>query len=136
MAYVKAPVDAAAANTACPICQERFETSWLDEEQEFVWIDAVEVGGRVFHKSCRDEVTRNSATPAPNNIYGRGGHGVAASIEEKLKGNGVLKGISPVLGKRKMGDDEEEERNEDGPEAKRRVSDAVAIGIEGVKWEG
>jgi len=25
---------------------------WLDEAQEFVWMDAKEVGGRIWHASC------------------------------------------------------------------------------------
>lgn len=28
---------------------------WLDEAQEWVWMDAVRVGGRVFHASCHRE---------------------------------------------------------------------------------
>lgn len=28
---------------------------WLDEAQEWVWTDAVRVGGRVFHASCYGE---------------------------------------------------------------------------------
>lgn len=28
---------------------------WLDEAQEWVWTDALRVGGRVFHASCHRE---------------------------------------------------------------------------------
>ena len=50
--YVPAPNDPAKVNSVCPICQEKFETMWLDEAQEFVWMDAKEVGGRIWHANC------------------------------------------------------------------------------------
>jgi pre-mRNA cleavage complex 2 protein Pcf11 len=55
--YIPVPEDAAAVNSTCPICQEKFELMWLDEAQEWVWTDAVRVGGgeRVFHASCHRE---------------------------------------------------------------------------------
>ncbi|KAJ4307132.1 mRNA 3' end processing factor [Collariella sp. IMI 366227] len=35
------PEDASRVNNTCPICQEKFEMKWLDEAQEWVWMDAV-----------------------------------------------------------------------------------------------
>ncbi|KAK0740208.1 hypothetical protein B0T18DRAFT_204234 [Schizothecium vesticola] len=54
--YLAVPDDGDSAEAACPICQERFEMKWLDEAQEWVWMDAVRLGGRVFHASCHREV--------------------------------------------------------------------------------
>lgn len=75
--YIPAPTGAA-ANAACPICQEKFETVWHDEAQEWVWMDAVRVSGRVYHASCHDEVKRaggadrgRSATPEAGNVLKR-----------------------------------------------------------------
>lgn len=63
--YIPAPTGAAAAqNAACPICQEKFETVWHEEAQEWVWMDATKVGPRVYHASCHDEVSKASAGPA------------------------------------------------------------------------
>lgn len=66
--YIPAPTGAAAVqNAACPICQEKFETVWHEEAQEWVWMDAVRVGGgagRVYHASCHEEVAKASAGPA------------------------------------------------------------------------
>ncbi|EAQ83948.1 hypothetical protein CHGG_10352 [Chaetomium globosum CBS 148.51] len=53
--YIPVPEDSARVNNACPICQEKFEMKWLDEAQEWVWTDALRVGGRVFHASCHRE---------------------------------------------------------------------------------
>lgn len=64
------PDDGDTINTVCPICQEKFETKWLDEAQEWVWTDAARVGPRAYHASCYAEVTKESgATP----LYGGGG---------------------------------------------------------------
>lgn len=32
---------------------------WLDEAQEFVWMDAKDVGGRIYHASCYAEATKD-----------------------------------------------------------------------------
>ncbi|KAK8200643.1 mRNA 3' end processing factor [Zalaria obscura] len=61
--WIPAPA-AGTTNAACPICQERFEAVWEEEAQEWVWMDAVRVGGRVFHSSCHDEVARASGALA------------------------------------------------------------------------
>ena len=75
--YIKAPADAALGNYSCPICQENFETVWHDDAQEWVWLDAIQSGQRVFHASCHEEVSREAGTSTP------------------------MKKLSPVLGKRK-----------------------------------
>ncbi|KAF2154736.1 hypothetical protein K461DRAFT_291655 [Myriangium duriaei CBS 260.36] len=53
-AFVLAP---GGVSKACPICQEAFVSEWSEEAQEWVWNDAVEVGGRVYHQACLAEVT-------------------------------------------------------------------------------
>ncbi|KAK1775587.1 hypothetical protein QBC45DRAFT_335000 [Copromyces sp. CBS 386.78] len=59
--YIPVPEDSAKVNNMCPICQEKFEMKWLDEAQEWVWMDATKVGGRVYHASCHKEVNGTSA---------------------------------------------------------------------------
>ena len=40
---------------------------WLDEAQEWVWMDAVKVGDRVYHASCHREATNDGrGTPGPS----------------------------------------------------------------------
>lgn len=90
--YIPAPTGAA-ANVACPICQEKFETEWHEDAQEWVWMDAVKVGGRVFHASCHDEVKRasggdrgRSTTPDGAGVLGKRKAEVdLASLRSKLK---------------------------------------------------
>lgn len=35
---------------------------WLDEAQEFVWMDAKKVGDRIFHASCYAEAAKDVTT--------------------------------------------------------------------------
>jgi pre-mRNA cleavage complex 2 protein Pcf11 len=90
--YIPAPTGAA-ANAACPICQEKFEPEWHEDAQEWVWMDAVKVGGRVFHASCHDEVKRasggdraRSTTPDTAGVLGkRKAEADLANLKTKLK---------------------------------------------------
>lgn len=63
--YIAVPDDGDNTNNVCPICQEKFETKWLDEAQEWVWTDALRVGGRAFHATCYAEVTKETSGSAP-----------------------------------------------------------------------
>jgi pre-mRNA cleavage complex 2 protein Pcf11 len=57
--YIPVPEPGRGINNVCPICQEKFENKWLDTAQEWVWLDAVLVGNRVYHASCHSEATRD-----------------------------------------------------------------------------
>jgi len=61
--YLAVPDDPVLANSVCPICQEKFDTKWLDDAQDFVWMDAVMISGRIYHASCHSEARRDGATP-------------------------------------------------------------------------
>jgi pre-mRNA cleavage complex 2 protein Pcf11 len=63
--YIKAPDANSGINTVCPICQDRFENKWFDQAQDWVWLDAVLVGGRAYHASCHAEATRDREGSAP-----------------------------------------------------------------------
>lgn len=65
-AFVRVPNNAKLRSEPCPICQEKFESTWSEELQDFIWRDAIEVGNRVYHASCFHEATRdreNLSTP-------------------------------------------------------------------------
>lgn len=66
--WIRAPNDATLRSTPCPICQEKFESTWSEEEQDWIWRDAVRVGSRVFHGSCYAEVTK---TGTPESVLGK-----------------------------------------------------------------
>ncbi|KAI9684711.1 MAG: hypothetical protein M1829_000086 [Trizodia sp. TS-e1964] len=65
--WIPVPEDTDLANINCPICQEKFETVWNDEAQQFVWIDAMKAGGKIFHASCHAEAAKDRGnTPTRN----------------------------------------------------------------------
>ncbi|KAI9834495.1 MAG: hypothetical protein M1826_002649 [Phylliscum demangeonii] len=66
-AWIAVPNEPNVANTTCPICQERFETVWHDEAQEWVWMDAVKIGGRAYHATCHAEAARDGNASQPPN---------------------------------------------------------------------
>jgi pre-mRNA cleavage complex 2 protein Pcf11 len=57
--YVRAPSDPVLRSMPCPIDQEPFKSEWSEEVQDFIWKDAVLVGGRYYHASCYREVTKD-----------------------------------------------------------------------------
>ena len=98
--YIPVPDDPVLANSVCPICQERFETRWLDDAQEFVWPDALRLGARVYHASCHREATQDEGGG------GGGGMGVGVGVGGTLPLHHNSRGTpEPVLGKRKAEDD-------------------------------
>lgn len=58
--WIPVPTGGTNTNQTCPICQEKFEMKWLDEAQEWVWVDAIKIGSRVYHASCHAEASRIS----------------------------------------------------------------------------
>ncbi|KAI1132164.1 hypothetical protein F5Y10DRAFT_231698 [Nemania abortiva] len=82
--YIPVPDDPVLAASVCPICQDKFETRWLDDAQEFVWADAIKVGDRIYHASCHREASKDGGA---NSMYTR-------TTPE------------PILGKRKAEQDE------------------------------
>lgn len=71
--YVSVP-DIALGRAPCPICQEEFKDHWLVEENDFVWMDAVKVNGRIYHATCWEEYSKGAgiATPStPDSVLGK-----------------------------------------------------------------
>ncbi|KAI9867107.1 MAG: hypothetical protein M1830_005841 [Pleopsidium flavum] len=74
--WIRVPDDPALANSHCPICQEKFETQWNTDAQDFVWMDAVKIGARVYHASCHAEASKDGGgTPmraiTPDPVLGK-----------------------------------------------------------------
>ncbi|KAL9098685.1 MAG: hypothetical protein Q9163_005699 [Psora crenata] len=76
--YIPVPTDQSLANQPCPICQERFTASYSDEVSDWVWMDAIKIGPRVYHASCHSEIKKNNSreiTPVriktPDSVLGK-----------------------------------------------------------------
>lgn len=62
--YIPVPDESENVNNVCPICQEKFEMKWLDDAQEFVWMDAKMFNGRAYHASCHLEAFKDGSSQA------------------------------------------------------------------------
>lgn len=74
--HIPVPSDPALANQPCPICQEKFDMVWNDEVQDFVWMDAMKIGTRIYHASCHSEVKKEGGTTpvrtsTPDSVLGK-----------------------------------------------------------------
>ena len=74
--FIPVPSDNALASQPCPICQEKFDVSRNEELQDFVWMDAIKIGNRVYHASCYADLKNDGAnTPArtatPDSVLGK-----------------------------------------------------------------
>ena len=90
--WVKVPNDPVAKSRPCPIDQEVFEMVWDDDEQEFIWKDAIEVAGRIYHFSCYQAMKKDRERETGGTTPMGAGLGV-----------GAVRGSTPdsILGKRK-----------------------------------
>ena len=73
--FISVPSDSALASLPCPICQEKFDTSWSDQVQDFVWMDAEKIGAKIYHASCYSELQKDGAntprTSTPDSVLGK-----------------------------------------------------------------
>jgi pre-mRNA cleavage complex 2 protein Pcf11 len=53
--FVRVPSDPTLRSMPCPIDLDPFKSEWSEEVQDFIWKDAVLVGGRYYHASCYRE---------------------------------------------------------------------------------
>ncbi|MCJ1285316.1 hypothetical protein MMC26_004656 [Xylographa opegraphella] len=73
--FILAPSDKSLDSLPCPICQEKFNLSFSDEVQDWVWMDAEKIGSRIYHASCYSELQKDGAnTPrisTPDSVLGK-----------------------------------------------------------------
>lgn len=50
--YVSVPLDAEVAVRPCRICQEKFQSEWSEDVEEWIWRNAVLIDGVYYHASC------------------------------------------------------------------------------------
>ena len=76
--FITVPTDQTLANQPCPICQEKFTASYNEGVSDWVWMDAIRIGPRVYHASCHSEIKKNTSrentpirTATPDSILGK-----------------------------------------------------------------
>ncbi|RVX66780.1 hypothetical protein B0A52_08973 [Exophiala mesophila] len=93
--FVRAPTDPVLRSLPCPIDQEPFKSEWSEEVQDFIWKDAIFVGGRYYHASCYAEVSKGRERD-------RDRDGLSTPVPP---GTGRTATPDSVLGKRKAAED-------------------------------
>ncbi|XP_045895103.1 pre-mRNA cleavage complex 2 protein Pcf11 isoform X2 [Micropterus dolomieu] len=70
---------------SCEICQEPFETYWVEEEEDWFLKNAVRVDDKNFHPSCFEDYKNTSSyldvTPSPNRVLTE--HPLSAFIKKE-----------------------------------------------------
>ncbi|KAJ6256592.1 hypothetical protein Dda_8457 [Drechslerella dactyloides] len=62
--YVPVPNDPALSNITCPVCKEKFATVLHPDTEDWVLMDAIQSGGRIYHASCFAEISKETAASA------------------------------------------------------------------------
>ncbi|KAG6831134.1 hypothetical protein H0H92_012559 [Tricholoma furcatifolium] len=62
--FIIVPSGAEAKQFSCPICKETFKPEFSDEEEDWVWRNAVTVDEKVYHATCHAEAAASTNTLA------------------------------------------------------------------------
>ncbi|TIB72520.1 hypothetical protein E3Q06_01732 [Wallemia mellicola] len=58
---VPVPADAEDAAKVCPICKEKFKGEFSEEDEEWVWKNALEDGETIYHATCHNDSFANNS---------------------------------------------------------------------------
>ncbi|KAG6854830.1 hypothetical protein C0991_012020 [Blastosporella zonata] len=62
--FIVVPPGAEAKQISCPICKEAFKSEFSEEEEDWVWKNAVKIDDRVYHATCHAEAAASKNTLA------------------------------------------------------------------------
>ncbi|KAJ9474267.1 Protein PCF11 [Pseudozyma hubeiensis] len=125
--FVIAPTDAELAAKPCGICKESFKSQWSEDEEEFVWLNAIKVedatGAEVYyHASCH-----YSAKSLTDSVAGDGRRTASVGVKRRSASRTATPSAGAVGSgkKRKSGvaeEDEEAEGDGEGPPSKKSAA--------------
>ncbi|KAK4685215.1 hypothetical protein P7C73_g4940, partial [Tremellales sp. Uapishka_1] len=105
--WVRVPQDAR-KDKPCPICKEMFKAEWSQEEEEWIFSNAIEVSGNIYHATCRAE-SINSAMA--NRLKEQSGLAMRRSMSKSPAGSVVdLPKVDEKEKKRKAEEEEGENK--------------------------
>ncbi|KAH9844237.1 uncharacterized protein C8Q71DRAFT_731856 [Rhodofomes roseus] len=132
--YVVVPPGDEAKPISCPICKEPLKSEFLEDDEEWVWRNAVKRDDKIYHATCHAEATASKSTLAVRLRNEKTGSRSRSITPEKLRTppKAAVDGVphkskspsptSPVRTKRKAEDDDPYARLEgkgDAPPAKK-----------------
>ncbi|KAH7887649.1 hypothetical protein F5I97DRAFT_1806239 [Phlebopus sp. FC_14] len=62
--FVVVPAGDEAKAISCPICKENMESEFLEDDEEWVWKNAVKKDDRIYHATCHSEAVKSAQSLA------------------------------------------------------------------------
>ncbi|KAG8880765.1 hypothetical protein FRB97_000558 [Tulasnella sp. 331] len=135
--YVVVPPGDEAKSIKCPICKESLKTEFLEDDEDWVWRNAVSIKGKIYHATCHADAITSNLARVKTEVTGRSRSATpeTAARSGKLEDSSVTQspGPSPLAGaKRKVADREEEDASSSVSQttAVSRTSSDVLIKVE------
>ncbi|KAF8743126.1 RPR protein, partial [Rhizoctonia solani] len=123
--YVVVPPGEEAKPALCPICKESIKSEYLEDDEEWVWRNAVNVKGQIYHATCFDEAGQvgSLASRLRLEMGATGGHSRSRSLTpERLPASPLTRspgGTIRVAGVKRKAEDEVNVKVEPGLSPKR-----------------
>ncbi|WOO84780.1 putative protein [Vanrija pseudolonga] len=142
--WVPVPADPVKAAKPCPIDKEKFESVYSEEEEEWVFMNAVDVNGTIYHATClaekkasnvaqrvlnRDAARASSKSPAPGTPEPEATPAPSPGTKRKAEVDDTEDDAKRV--KVETGDDDAVAVAESGPDEGMDVGDGGASGVNG-----
>ncbi|KAJ1973755.1 mRNA 3' end processing factor [Dimargaris xerosporica] len=70
-------------NSVCPICNEKLVGVWDDDEEEWVYRNAILADSAVYHATCRTASLRNATSAEPQESTSFDGNSLVAGVKRK-----------------------------------------------------
>ncbi|GAA5824504.1 hypothetical protein JCM3770_000103 [Rhodotorula araucariae] len=83
---------AALGDAPCPVCRDKLKSEWSDDEEEWVWWNAVVVDGVLYHATCHAEASLSLARASAS--ASAAGTGAARPSREGTPTAGAGTGVS------------------------------------------
>ncbi|WVW83930.1 hypothetical protein I302_105953 [Kwoniella bestiolae CBS 10118] len=112
--WIKVPSPSTKTNTVCPVCKEAFVKEWSQDEEEWVWKNALNINGTIYHATCRAEqlsALRRLKGSDPNKRSTSGSPRLTPQPSEQAPAQVQVKsenkeGLSPQMNVKRKAEDE------------------------------
>lgn len=132
--WLPAPTDASLTNVPCPICKEKFQSEWSEEEEEWIWKNARKVEGSAayYHGSCYYSAKVLSATVSSRTTTPPGRRSTESARRSRTASPGVRRGAASANPVERL---KGEEEGVNGGSGSRKRKENPAVGTIGEEAE-
>ncbi|KAK6910080.1 hypothetical protein I203_104109 [Kwoniella mangroviensis CBS 8507] len=135
--WIKVPSSNAKANSVCPVCKESFVKEWSQDEEEWIWKNALNINGTIYHATCRAEqlsAMRRLKGSDPNKRSTSGSPRLTPQPSEQVKAETTnTTTSSPQMNVKRKAEEEGEAGGQKGDDEK--MNDAVGSENKRIKVE-